>query len=200
MDNITATKFYNLFMENCKEDGIFCDKTLMSLYRHNAEYTEIVNKTIIHNIIKDLELTPQFEYFRIDVIGWESHYDEICEEAKALDMNPHLWDLKIAVEHENDKKDWYDEVIKLVHVRCPLKVIIGYNYCNKRDDNEEGDVAKLKFAAECMKKTNAFNNSAEEEYLVILGNCKAKGEGTYDSFDYRGYLYNYSTGQFIKLQ
>ncbi|WP_156036275.1 hypothetical protein [Butyrivibrio sp. AE3004] len=28
----------------------------------------------------------------------------------------------MVIEHKNDISDWTDEVIKLVHIKCPLKV------------------------------------------------------------------------------
>ncbi len=67
MEKITAAKFYNLFIENCREDRLFDDKPLMALYTSNTEYTDTVNKKIIKNIVETFDLTPQFEYFRIDV-------------------------------------------------------------------------------------------------------------------------------------
>lgn len=65
-----------------------------------------------------------------------------------LKLSAHLWDLELAVEHENSKQDWTDEVIKLIHVKCPLKVVISYNYCDERETTER---KKLDFIANWMQ-------------------------------------------------
>ena len=113
-------------------------------------------------------------------------------------MNAHLWNLKIVVEHENNKKDWTDELMKLLQVRCPLKVIIGYNHYDERDQKEK---EKIEIASKMVVAADAYEGIARdrEEILLILGNgCSAiSGESDYTSFDYRGYLFNYRTEKFV---
>ncbi len=111
----------------------------MNIYQDNKAFTELINKRVIPEIIESQSkptLTAQNEYFRIDTVGWISRWDDVKDEAKRMGLNPHLWDLKVAVEHENSSSDWTDEVIKLIHVKCPLKVIIGYNNSDKRGEEE----------------------------------------------------------------
>lgn len=172
--------------------------TFLDLYRNNElAYTELVNKYIVHKIIKDAGMTAQHEYFRIDTVGWVTRYQEMEDEAHKLDLSAHLWDLKIAVEHENSKHDWTDEVIKLIHVKCPLKVVISYNYCDERDTTEW---EKLNFIAHWMQEVKAFAKGGDEEYLLIFGNCfNPKTKADYDTFDYRGYLYNRQTQRFDRI-
>lgn len=142
-------------------------------------------------------MTAQHEYFRIDTVGWVTRYQEMEDEAHKLDLSAHLWDLKIAVEHENSKHDWTDEVIKLIHVKCPLKVVISYNYCDERDTTEW---EKLNFIAHWMQEVKAFAKGGDEEYLLIFGNCfNPKTKADYDTFDYRGYLYNRQTQRFDRI-
>ncbi|MCC8043930.1 MAG: hypothetical protein LIP12_00325 [Clostridiales bacterium] len=161
-------------------------RTLYEVYtKDEPTFTDIVNKAIIHDIVSRLldeylrdgyTKGIQHEYFRIDTVGWVAKYLDIdAETAKRTGLNRHLWDLKIAVEHENSKWDWSDEAIKLLHVRCPLKVIISYNYCDCRDTGEYSDCSRLYHIAEWMEMMEAFRNSKDnhEEYLVIIGN----GEG-----------------------
>ena len=209
---MTAVSFFNEFKELLTEDGA-CDKSLakygiregttyLEVYRTNEPgFTYLVNKKIIDEIVHDKEndIYVQHEYFRIDTTGWKKRYKELnAERAKALGLNRHLWDLEIAVEHENNHTDWLDELIKLIHIRCPLKVVIGYT----PSDTREHDFDKLNFAAECMNKVRAFENSSKEEYLIILGNCapKDKKSPPYSRFDYRGYLYQYDKRNFEKLK
>ena len=47
-----------------------------------------------------------------------------------------------------------DEVIKLTHIRCPLKVIIAYNYF---DERPEGDIEKLNYVARWMTSITVIN-------------------------------------------
>ena len=100
--------------------------------------------------------------------------------------------------HENNKKDWYDELIKLMHIRCPLKVIISYADHETRDNAEQGDTAKLSIAADLIKKTIAYSNaeSSHEEIMIILGNG---GKGCED-IGYRGYLFDYTNSKFLRIE
>ena len=208
---MTANEFYQKFISVTKEDFVatkaqlpgfpeWVGKTYREIYKcKEPAYTELVNKKLIHGIIEEAGLEAQHEYFRIDSIGYRHRYTEIdaCEAEKA-GLNRHFWDIKVAVEHENNKADWMDEVTKLCHIRCPLKVIIGYNYCDQRDD---GDAEKLEFIAKWMPELSAFDPNSEEEILIIIGNAapKNKSYGTYERFDYRGYLYDYENEAFERI-
>ena len=105
--------------------------------------------------------------------------------------------MEIAVEHENSKQNWTDEVIKLIHVKCPPKVVISYNSCDERDTTEW---EKLDFIAHWMQEVKAFAKGGDEEYLLIFGNCfNSKTKADYDVFDYRGYLYNWQKQRFDRI-
>ena len=198
---VNAIEFYKKFKETVVEERIYKGRSYWEIYRDAkfSAFTYLVNKKLIHKILEESGLSVSHEYFRIDTIGWNEKYLELDEkEAKDLGLKRHLWDLKIAVEHENEKDDWLDEVIKLVHIRCPLKVIIGYNHCDQRDEPER---EKLAYAAECMRMVKAFHATEEEEYIVILGNGAPKDTkaALYTCFDYRGYLYNHIERQFERI-
>lgn len=207
---MNAHEFYSAFVRTAQESTLVAKEmlpsfpeawgtaTFLDLYRNNEPaYTELVNKYIVHKIIKDAGMTPQHEYFRIDTVGWITRYQEMAEEAHKLNLSAHLWDLEIAVEHENSKQDWTDEIIKLLHVKCPLKVVISYSRCDERDTTEW---EKLDFIARWMQEVKAFAKGSDEEYLLIFGNCfNPKTKADYDTFDYRGYLYNRQTGRFNRI-
>lgn len=168
-------------------------------YFDSPKFTSHITEDLC-GIIKKAGLTPSLEYFRIDVTGWrdstkKSIFQARCKEIK---MKPYLWDLKIAVEHENNGELWLDELIKLMHIRCPLKVIISYANHETRDDAEHGDTAKLSIAADMIRETEAYCNAEnnQEEILIILGNG---GEGCKD-IGYRGYLYNYANNKFFRVE
>lgn len=197
---LTAVEFFTRFVNSVTETSVDKDgNSFWDIYKNDKSFTDLVNKSLIHEIIENSGLAAQHEYFRIDTIGWAERYLELDEtRAKEVGLNRHLWDLKIAVEHENAKADWMDEVIKLVHVRCPLKVVIGYNHCDQREVPER---AKLAYVAECMQMIEAFHTADTEEYLIILGNGVPKDSSnpSFDRFDYRGYLYNHQSREFERL-
>ena len=200
MENINASKgnkFYNLFVEKIKQI------TLETYKGKLEEFTKQVTEVI--NAIIEESCSSQNEYFRIDAVGWTSYSAEndIKSEADKVGLNTHIWNLNIAVEHENNVRDWTDELVKLIHVRSPLKVIIAYNYYDIRfcNTDPESDESKFQYAAKWMKKIRAFDESAKEEYMIIIGNAAGKRNhnSSYNAFDYRGYQYNYDTGEFKKI-
>ncbi len=190
---LNAAWFYKEFVSRIKWDKY------SAAYLHDADFTPEVTK-VIRRIVESAGWTSQTEYFRIDVIGWESKWKDIKEVARNAGLKAHLWNMKIAVEHENSKADWSDELIKLMQVRCPLKVVISYNYY---DDRFEGEQQKLAAAAELIKRVDSYESVKrdKEELLIILGNgCSKKTrKSDYTSFDYRGYLYDFSQSKFEEL-
>ncbi|WP_155994816.1 hypothetical protein [Butyrivibrio sp. WCE2006] len=184
-----------------KESNVFekTGQTYFEIYRDFKAFTELVNKYVIHNIIENdpSGLTVQHEYYRIDTVGWKSNYKDIVDDASDAGLNPHLWDLEVAIEHENDVCDWTDEVIKLIHIKCPLKVIICYNHHDIRNEN---DLEKLSFVADCMNKVKAFHYG-DEEYLLIIGNASNSitHKASYNCFDYRGYVLDSRDMKFSRL-
>jgi hypothetical protein len=193
---LTAEKLFKEFCENMQEIGL-------GDYKSSKKLTEKVlgYNGVIANILENNGLEISKEYFRIDVSGWINRWTEIAERAKSLKVKPHLWDLQVAVEHENDKTDWLDELVKLAHIRCPLKIVIGYNHCDRRNvtDGVGNDVEKLQFAAEVLQKTVAFDKDGKETYCIILGNAKGVKKSSYADFDYRGYVFDYTTRQFRSI-
>jgi len=196
---MNAREFYEIFIQKTSQDVLINNKTLFDVYKSSKEYTPVI-MGIINEIIAEAGYNPQNEYYRIDAIGWTSHSDDMKEEATTKDirLNPHLWDLKIAVEHENSKTDWTDEIIKLIHIKCKLKVVIGYNYFDERGPKEQ---EKLDFIAKWMKEIEAFTEYPREEYLIILGNGanRFSSNSTYTDMDYKGYIYNWDTNRFEEI-
>lgn len=168
-------------------------------YHDNSRWTDRVT-ALIESILQKNGLTAQREYFRIDVTGWVSHWTEVSDEASDLGLRPHLWDLKAAVEHENNSADWTDELVKLAHIRCPLKVVIGYTPCDIRGEGELEE-KRLAFAARLLQRVEAFDSAFREQYLLILGNSgpKSSTNPSYTEYGYRGYLYNDSARAFLPL-
>ena len=171
------------------------EKEYMWAYKNNKVFTEIVTKAINDIIEEKTDLQSQNEYFRIDVSAYRSRTDDFKSQYSG-EMNIYLWDMMIAVEHENDLKDWLYEISKLTHIRCPLKVVISYN----RYDERETDMDKLKHASAVLQASSTYKSmeNDDEEWLVLLGNCRSK-DSEYSLFDYRGYLYSFGEREFVQI-
>lgn len=175
-----------------------CERDYGLAYRDNKIFTKKVTEAINEIIDKTGELKSQNEYFRIDITAYKS-LSMTNEADNSIGMYPYLWDMMIAVEHENNEKDWSYEISKLTHVRCPLKVVIAYNHYDER----ETDMQKLDFAAKILQKSSTYKSMENdgEEWLVIIGNCRSRKnkDGNYTSFDYRGYVYSFSHKSFFEI-
>lgn len=162
----------------------------MEKYTNNTAFTGFIVDEI-NGIIKAMQAEPQNEYFRIDASGYRSRWEEL-ETIKGF--RPHLWDLTVAVEHENDPKDWLDEVIKLAHVCCPLRVVIGYVPMKKRDEEQR----LLDYAADALYRLHCRDNVVRGEFMVILGNSST-GRNKKNYFHYRAYVLDAADGHFVPL-
>ena len=198
---MTANVFWRLFKDKMDPKALYKDgRSYFEVYKDLTAFTELMNYHVIPEILSAEDGEVQQEYFRIDVVCWKSRWKEMELDAKAkkIDINPHLWDLKVAVEHENSLTDWSDEVMKLIHIKCPLKVVIGYNHCDRRDEDE---IEKLDFIARWMQEVKAFRYGEDEEYLLIIGNGinKTTGKSDYIDFGYRAYLYDREMKRFQRI-
>lgn len=181
--------FFDEFNKTFSEDSIYREKAVET-YPHNTEFTNFIIDRI-NGIIKENGNVSQNEYFRIDSMGYKSRYKEL---EKTSGLTPHLWDMEIAVEHENDDKDWLDEVIKLAHVCCPLRVVIGYVPEDKRNEDQN----LLDYAANALKRLKCVENVTKGEFMIILGNSNTKGR-VEKYFNYQAYVLDAETFKFEKL-
>lgn len=158
-------------------------ETAQLTYYNNKAFTKFITKEINRMLSKD-NCKKQNEYFRIDAIQWTAKAD-LVNKSEGVYLNSHLWDLEIAVEHENNPKDWMDEVVKLAHIVCPLRVVIGYMPRDKRNEDQN----YLDHVSKWMKELKCKDNMHRGEFLIILGNSKTDGNPEY-FFNYKGYLFN----------
>ena len=137
-------------------------------YKNPTDWTKYITDQIIsilsssNSVVetKDSETSTSKEYYRIDVTSWIQQKEQIETECNSVEMIPHLWQLKTAVEHENKVKDWLDEVCKLAFIRCPLRIVIGYGI-------ENAD-SKIEIVKKILCETQAFTDD-NQEFAVILG-------------------------------
>ena len=161
-------------------------------YTDNTAFTDfIVGK--INDVIHSMGACPQNEYFRIDASGYTSRYGE---PKTVKGFHGHCWDLEIAVEHENDPSDWLDEVVKLAHICCPLRVVIGYVPMGLRPAE---DRVRLDCAADALRQLVCRDNVRRGEFMVILGNSCTKGNPE-NFFHYRAYALDPATFRFTELE
>ncbi len=125
------------------------------------------------------KLKTQKEYYRIDLIGWTQRKDKLKDSEKfeqAKNFNLHMWDLNIAIEHENSSKDWLDEVVKLLYINCPRRLVIGYvNYNKKTRDIEANDKLYLDCVLECLNSLDKDGTKMfikkDDQFGILLGNA-----------------------------
>ena len=174
-----AKAFYDEFLRIFRDGRQVAEST----YYSNTEFTTFITGEI-NTLLANDEQKKQNEYYRIDAIRWTPKADLIGKH-KDIQLRDHLWDLEIAVEHENDPKDWMDEVVKLAHIVCPLRVVIGYMPWNKRDEDKK----YLDHISKWLKKLKCKDNMQRGEFLIILGNSNTDGQKE-RYFGYKGYLFD----------
>ena len=167
---VTPEKFWELYKEMLKGVRNTTD------YRNDSTWTkEIIDKVRIM-LNEDLELETQKEYFRIDVTGHTTEWNEEIQIAKqrekdeGIKMRPlHNWKLKVAYEHENSE-DWSDELCKLCHIAADLKVISSY--CDfSKDDIEK----TLKYYIKRLDAEGTMRR-ADGKWLFVFGPRKKSGD------------------------
>ncbi len=188
-EKISAKKFFDDF------NKITLDNKAKILYQTKKPYTKFVTLKICE-LIKKYNLTAKQEYYRIDAIGYDSHYED-AENKDNAPLATYAWDLKIAVEHENDDNLWMDEVVKLAHICCDLRVVIGYLPMKKRATGE--DEKCLEYIVAVMKKhCKCFDNlkNKDNEFMIIIGNSGTDSKRPETYFNYKGYAFNPETEKF----
>lgn len=193
-ENRMLDSFYYEFLDFIKGKDDF----QTSRNKYHDDYTNYINKEKMPELLGKYGYDINYEYYRIDVVGWQQRKDnkiqDICSKVK---MKPYLWSLEIAFEHENKINDWYDEVIKLLFVNCPVRVVVGYNKYSKRFDEKSNEIDTNKLKTLC-KIIDILNNKEEllkNQILIILGNGGTsmedkkyeKNEGE-NYFGYIGYI------------
>lgn len=181
-DKTNAEKFFECFIEKIKaienKPDIKKDYSALRLWtqtmlgntpkRSKKKRPEDIENAggVIGQTIKsvfDNKIFIDKEYYKIDMIGWKQHNEEIKSACEKINFKPYCWSLEVAVEHENGRKEWLDEVCKLSFIKCPLRVVIGYGIDNFND--------KIKIASDILEMNNALSDD-NQEFLIILGKTK----------------------------
>lgn len=177
------------FWRNFK-DKIYGNEELKKKWNNTKEFTNSIIEKLENDVIKESEenkenddVKTEREYFRIDLISYRNlHKNNDFLIGKLQNCS---WDLITAVEHENDYRLWFDEVVKLAHVSCPLRVVIGYLPKSAQHDKY------IKKVSDALKKIEAWNNTKNiGEFMIIIGNCKLKSSDEEGKCVYRTYVYD----------
>ena len=201
-NELTAEEFFRQFKNKLYDQNAVDEekRSYRETYLSNEHYTNLINRHIVPDILKQFGMDYSNEYYRIDVTGRVNDTNkELGDEFSNAQFNYHSWRLKVAFEHENNSTDWSDEVIKLLYVNCPLKIVVGYNYANNRNALQFGDERKLDLLARTITHLGV---EIKDEFMIILGNC---GEGYKEEneaekyFGYRAYLYDSDSKSFKPL-
>lgn len=83
------------------------------------------------------------------------------------------------IEHENGPA-WHEEIWKLAHWRCPLKVLIGYDY----NDDRKSSPKRVDWLTTAIAAQRKFLSAVDElqgveqgtDYLLIVGRKEASNE------------------------
>lgn len=197
-----AEEFWTAFFDKVMKTKTETRKELVDLWDNSKDFTDKMTE-IISGIIKEFDktLTVQPEYLRIDIPARKKNNGN-GNEKSFCKVEPNFekydWNLEIAVEHENNYRLWMDEVIKLAHINCPLRVVIGYVHVEKngnnisRDKTQKKQLEILAQVADLLENNivawNNINPNYPNDFLIILGdgNVRRKDDRCY----YTPYMYN----------
>ena len=179
---VTPEGFWKLYAGKLNAKELNNDKKKETIeayrkaYRNDSKWTEIIIAIVTEMIGSEMKLKTQNEYFRTDVTGYTTEWEEekkIAQQRKkyeGIKMHPlHNWKLKVAYEHENSD-GWSDELCKLCHITADLKVISSY-YGSNKDDIEK----TLKYYIERLDSEGTMRR-AEGQWLFVFGPRKNSGD------------------------
>lgn len=130
--------------------------------------------------------STQKDYFRIDATAWEQKRDASdvsrLPRSDQYHFQEYAWNLKTAVEHENDDRLWMDEVVKLGHIFCDLRVVIEYIPLGISHSEY------IEFVSTRLNELNVSENMKHGEFLLLIGDTKCSTRSQW--LHYTPYIYN----------
>lgn len=170
---MNAQEFWDKFSESLAKKQEAAEKA----WKYNKDYTEFIigmmEEIIGKNHTGGAGLETSKEYYRIDLTGWRQLREKIKADIPgngSYDFQPYLWDLEVAIEHENNDKLWMDEVIKLSHIACELRVVIGYVPIEHKGEQ----IRYLDYVSHAINSHLKARDNMNKDFLIILGDTKLK--------------------------
>lgn len=182
----------------------------------SKEYDKNLNrfKSFNHDSFIDKALIKTFdlkeckfanEYYHIDNLI----YEDVNEGYESADknkykINKHRWRLLATVEHENNKKDWTDELVKLMYINCDFRCVIGYGdfyseYANQK--NIANEIFDEIINSAKVQPTNYVTE--KQQFLLIFGprvcDIKKANGSIKLSRMFKAFIYDSSIGEFKEL-
>lgn len=189
-NRMSAESFWNTFRKKINEQI----KDVQEKWNNQSEFTELILKEISNGVLAEAkyEEKNQYEYLRIDLIGWNELNNDLGNIPK--DFNRHFWAFDVAIEHENNPMDWMDEVIKLSYINCPLRIVVGYAPTTNRN-------AYLEYVANALQILNSRYQCIRkgQQFMLILGDSGLQGKDV-SVENYTPYLYDLDKKCFINKQ
>ena len=169
-----AKAFWERFQERIRKNN----KELKENWEEDEKFTKSMMK-----ILGDIfETKTQKEYYRVDLISYSLNEDH---KSKYKGIELYSWNLEVAVEHENKPGDWMDEVVKLAHISCDLRVVIGY--LPKKQKNNHVEYLE-KINSELWENIAAWRHTKDSgDFLIIIGDSSVSSKD--DCCQYTPYLY-----------
>ena len=182
-----AQEFWESFSNQIQTNQIELEEKWDSHSNEKGKETPFTKKIkeVIANAIKYRKPSDEFivqpEYYNIDLTEWEQKKGKPKEKLfvenglEGYGFEKYAWNFDIAVEHENDKNLWMDEVIKLAYIFCYLRVVIGYfPYIEEADKKIEMQQKYLDAISETIKTLKCRENMKHGGFMVILGDVVVK--------------------------
>jgi len=175
---ITSEQFRRAFKEEweCRYHGN--EQELNDKYPKARQWTEFMKgaQGVLESVMQrlgerhSLKMQYKSEWYTVDAL-----YVRSDETKYGTPTEP--TGIYAIIEHEN-ADDVEVEMWKLIYWRCPLKVLIFYDWSDKDrkfGDRDEKFKKKLKDLAGMLEETNEFHDEADDtEYLFIVGSRKER--------------------------
>ena len=154
MTHLSPDLFWQALRKALQNSEKYSDAEKWEAYRSDSLWTKVAIAAA-ESACHDLDLLTQREYFKVDLIGYTRRQNEIVK------FKGYNWDLKVALEHENNSVHWRDELCKLTHLVADLCVLISYY---GPDESVEEELTE---AFEVMG--NRMNRVPGREWLFVFG-------------------------------
>lgn len=189
---MTAQEFWKQFstiLLKSKDDAI-------KVWASSKEYTIFILGKIA-DFLKKQKFETSKEYYRIDLTGWTQLKGDKYKLFADKAFENYLWDLEVAIEHENNDKSWMDEVVKLLHINCPLRVVIGYLPL-KENDKQQQYLDEITTQIITTKAVNDLASLENGDFMIIIGDSKCDSDKN-KYCNYQAYVFNKNHKKFERL-
>ena len=155
-----------------------------------------IKKREVNSKIYDL----RGEFQRIDATFFDERECIPKADLKRLGLNSSvnkIWNLRVALEHENSFTDQLHEVKQLLLVNAPLRVLVSY-HGKTNDDSEFSNFIADYFNIFKLLERNV-RMKQEDEFLMIFGNS-GKSAITSGKITYRSVLIKYDSSGILTME